>query len=315
MSQPRPSTQTFRPLADAGGPDQSRGRQAATRSRAGGALVRIAATALAGGLLSAAMVRFSPGFGLDEKQLDPRLSRESQEAVLRSHDQERNPLRFYAAWWKHALAGDLGFSQSLNRPIRELLADRAPATVDLTLWGIAGAWLLAIVFSVPAVTRRLRRLEALSSVVSGIAAALPAAGIAILLFRVGSSTKWMIALVLFPRLYQYLRNVLQQASTMPHVLLARAKGLRWQSLVFRHILWPARPQLIALVAVSINMAFGAAVAIEAICDIPGLGQLAWKAAVARDLPVLVVLTVMIALVTQASNLVADLCTPALRGQS
>ena len=281
----------------------------------GRALLRIAATVLAGGLLSTAMVRFSPGFGLDEKQLDARLSRESQEAVLRTHDQERNPLRFYAAWWKRVLAGDLGFSQSLNRPIRELLVDRAPATIDLMLGGIAGAWGLAIVFSVPAVTRRLRRLAVLSSVFSGMTASLPAAGIAILLFRLGGSAKWMIALVLFPRLYQYLRNVLQQAAGKPHVLLARAKGLRWQPLLWRHILLPQRAQLIALVAVSINMAFGAAVAIEAICDIPGLGQLAWKAAAARDLPVLVVLTVTIALVTQMSNLVADLSTPALRSQS
>jgi peptide/nickel transport system permease protein len=288
---------------------------ARSRNRVGRALLRIAATALAGGLLCAAMVRFSPGFGLDEQQLDARLSRESQEAVRRSHDQERNPLRFYAAWWKRVLAGDLGFSQSLNRPIRELLADRAPATIDLMLWGTAGAWLLAIVFSIPAVVRRVRRLAALSSVLSGMTASLPAAGIAILLFRLGISAKWMIALVLFPRLYQYLRNLLQQASGRPHVLFARAKGLRWQPLLLRHILLPARAQLIALIAVSINMAFGAAVAIEAICDIPGLGQLAWKAASARDLPVLVVLTVMMALVTQMSNLVADACTPALRSQS
>jgi len=289
--------------------------KSARATKLGRALLRIAATVLAGGLLSAAMVRFSPGFGLDEKQLDASLSRESQAAVLRTHDQERNPLRFYAAWWKHVLAGDLGFSQSLNRPIRELLADRAPATIDLMLEGIAGAWGLAIVFSVPAVVRRFRRLAVLSSVFSGLTASLPAAGIAILLFRLGGSPKWMIALVLFPRLYQYLRNVLQQAAGMPHVLFARAKGLRWQPLLWRHILLPARPQLIALVAVSINMAFGAAVAIEAICDIPGLGQLAWKAAAARDLPVLVVLTVTIALVTQMSNLVADLSTPALRSQS
>ncbi len=288
---------------------------ARSRNRVGRALLRIAATALAGGLLSAAMVRFSPGFGLDEQQLDARLSRESQEAVRRSHDQERNPLRFYAAWWKRVLAGDLGFSQSLNRPIRDLLADRAPSTIDLMLRGTAGAWVLAIVFSIPAVVRRVRRLAALSSVLSGMTASLPAAGIAILLFRLGISAKWMIALVLFPRLYQYLRNLLQQASGRPHVLFARAKGLRWQPLLLRHILLPARAQLIALIAVSINMAFGAAVAIEAICDIPGLGQLAWKAASARDLPVLVVLTVMMALVTQMSNLVADACTPVLRSQS
>ena len=63
------------------------------------------------------------------------------------------------------------------------------------------------------------------------------------------------------------------------------------------------------------MAFGAAVAIEAICDIPGLGQLAWKAAAARDLPVLVVLTVLIAMMTQMSNLVADFCSPAFRSEA
>jgi peptide/nickel transport system permease protein len=63
------------------------------------------------------------------------------------------------------------------------------------------------------------------------------------------------------------------------------------------------------------MAFGAAVAIEAVCDVPGLGQLAWKAAAARDLPVLMVLTVLIALLTQLSNLAADFCAPAARRQA
>ena len=278
------------------------------------ALLRIAATALIGGLICAAMVRFSPGFGVDEKQLDAGLSRESQQAALRAHDQERNPVRFYAVWWKRAFQGDLGFSQSLNRPIGELLADRAPETLTLMLGGIGFAWLLAAVLSLPVVARPLRNFEALASVLSGTAASLPAAGIAIVLFRLGASAKWMVALVLFPRLYQYLRNILQQVCAMPHVLFARAKGLGWTRMLLRHILTPARPQLLALVAVSVNMAFGAAVAIEAVCDIPGLGQLAWKAAAARDLPVLVVLTVMVALVTQMSNLVADLCAVPSRSQ-
>src|ERR1039458_2993328 len=138
-------------------PSTDRGR---SHSRVARALLRIAATALAGGLLSATMVRFSPGFGLDEQQLDARLSRESQEAVRRSHDQERNPLRFYAAWWKRVLAGDLGFSQSLNRPIRELLADRAPAPTARRLAARAGAGLVPISSPMPAVVRRVPRLAA-----------------------------------------------------------------------------------------------------------------------------------------------------------
>ena len=279
------------------------------------ALLRLVATVLAGGLLSATMVRFSPGFGVDEKQLDPSLSPASLEALRHSHDGELNPLRFYLAYMKRTLTGDLGVSQSLSRPIRELLADRAPATFELMASGVAGAWLLAVIFTLPALTYRLPGLAALGAVFNGASASLPAAGMAILLFRLGGPAKCAIALVLFPRLYQYLRNLLRQSYAMPHVLLARAKGLGCHRILLRHVLPPARAQLIALAAVSINMAFGAAVAVEAICDLPGLGQLAWKAALARDLPVLVVLTMAVTLMTQISSMVADLCSPALRSRS
>ncbi len=280
-----------------------------------GALARIALTTAAGGFLCAAMVRYSPGFGVDEKQLDARLSAASQQAALHAHDRERSPLAFYVSWWKHAARGDFGFSRSLNRPIGELIRDRAPDSIRLMARGVAGAWLLAILLAVPAATWRLRSVALVGSAVSGAAAALPAAGIAILLFRIGSPAGWMIALVLFPRLYQYLRNLLADAFAAPHVLFARAKGLGWARVLATHVLGPSRAQLLALAAVSLNMAFGAAVAVEAICDIPGLGQLAWKAAAARDLPVLVVLTVGIALATQAANLAADLCSPAPRRES
>src|SRR6185503_15377613 len=102
---------------------------------------------------------------------------------------------------------------------------------------------------------------------------------------------------------------------MPHVLLAKAKGLGNRRVFVWHVLWPTRGELLALAAVSINIAFGAAVAVEAMCDLPGLGQLAWKSALARDLPVLVSLTMIITVMTQISNLVADVCSPAARSQA
>ena len=48
------------------------------------------------------------------------------------------------------------------------------------------------------------------------------------------------------------------------------------------------------------MAVGAIIPIEAICDAAGLGRLAWQAATARDLPLLLNLTVLIALATTAA---------------
>ena len=288
----------------------SAGRGPAARRAIGAALWRIAATALAGGLISATLVRFSPGFGLDERQLDSTVSAQSQEILRHSHDRERDLPRFYAGYLRAMLRGDLGNSVAFGRPIRELLAERAPLTAGLMIAGAAGAWTLAWLLAIPAAALRSPWPGAASGVLSSVPASVPAAGIAILLFRVGASPVWGIALVLFPKIYQCLHTLLRQSYAMPHVLLARAKGLRGYQIFLRHVLPVARAPLLALIAVSINLAFGASVAIEAVSDLPGLGQLAWKGAVARDLPLLVVLTLGIALVTQVSNLVADILSPA-----
>jgi peptide/nickel transport system permease protein len=260
------------------------------RRRIGFAVLRMAATAVAAALLCGLLVRFAPGFGVDERQLDSSLSAETQQAIRQSNN---------------ILSGNLGFSQSLNRPIRDLLTERAPATATLMTMGVAGGWMLALLFAVPPVIWRRPSLASTFSVFSGVSACLPAAGIALLLFRFGASAKWMIPVILFPRLYQFTGNLLHQSYSMPHVLMARAKGLSGLRIFFQHVVPPAGGQLLALAAVSVNMAFGAAVAVEAICDQPGLGQLAWKAALSRDLPVLVVLTAIVALLTQVSNLLAD----------
>ena len=45
--------------------------------------------------------------------------------------------------------------------------------------------------------------------------------------------------------------------------------------------------------------------VEALCDSPGVGQLIWQAALARDVPVLVNVTLLIAGLTIATNLLAD----------
>jgi peptide/nickel transport system permease protein len=68
----------------------------------------------------------------------------------------------------------------------------------------------------------------------------------------------------------------------------------------------ASPALFALFGVSLSMAFGAAIPIEALCDSPGVGQLAWQAALNRDLPLIMNLTLLITLITVAANLLASI---------
>ena len=91
-------------------------------------LVLVVITILEGGLVSATLVRYAPGFGADERQLDARLSSDSMQAIQHANAGDRNILHFYFSSLRKTLGGDLGISRSLNRPVRQLLQERAAVT-------------------------------------------------------------------------------------------------------------------------------------------------------------------------------------------
>jgi peptide/nickel transport system permease protein len=95
------------------------------------------------------------------------------------------------------------------------------------------------------------------------------------------------------------------------VLTARAKGIsEWRVLLW-HVLPVSATQLTALAGVSVSLALGASIPVEARCGIPGIGQLAWEAALGRDLPLLVTLTVVVTVVTLAANMASDVVNDSL----
>ncbi len=219
------------------------------------------ATALVAGFLCTVIVKLSPGFGLDELALDPTLSAETADAMRLSSEASENSLSVYVKWLRHAATGDLGFSRSLGQPVRDLLAERIPVTAALMAYGISGAWFLAFLAAVPAAVFRAAALSALADWSSVLLACLPAAGIAVVVFQCGGPPKFMLPIVLFPRLYSYTRNLLQEGIRQPRVILAAAKGLGRSRILLTHVMLPSLAQFFALGAVSVNMAFAAAVAV------------------------------------------------------
>jgi peptide/nickel transport system permease protein len=123
-----------------------------------------------------------------------------------------------------------------------------------------------------------------------------------------------VALIIFPRDYRYTRNLLAKAYSQPHIITARAKGLSELHILFWHVIPVAAPQLLAVAGVSVSLAIGGAIPVEALCGLAGVGQLAWQAALARDLPLLVNITLLVTLVTLLANSSADVIGHALRGE-
>src|SRR5271166_2550109 len=100
-------------------------------------LLLVVVTIVAGGLVSATLVRCAPGFGADERQLDTRLSSGTIQAIQNAHADERNIVGFFFASVCKTLRGDFGVSRSLNRPVRQLLQERAGVTAALAGKGLA----------------------------------------------------------------------------------------------------------------------------------------------------------------------------------
>ncbi len=262
-------------------------------------------TLLLGGFLGATLVRLGPGFASDERELDPRLNADSIARLHRLNAKNQSLPRYYFLYLSGLLRGDLGVSRSLGRPVSELLRERLPTTLETVGFGLAAGWAGALALAVLTHVFRSAVLDFAFTLSSGILLCLPAVVLALIILYWSGPAPLSIAAIVFPRVFRYCRNLLLDASRLPHVIFARAKGLRKPRVLFRHIFPSVGPELRALLGVSLSMAFTAAIPVEAVCDSPGIGQLAWQAALARDLPLLTNLTLIVTAVTLGGNF---LCT-------
>src|SRR5438874_10409740 len=83
------------------------------------------------GFCGATLLRFAPGFDVDERELDTRLSAGSIAQVRESRAVYRNVFTYYGKFLGAVFAGDLGVSHSLQQPVATLLRERLPVTSRL----------------------------------------------------------------------------------------------------------------------------------------------------------------------------------------
>lgn len=268
-------------------------------------VVMVGVLSLFGGLVTATLVRFAPGYGIDERELDPRLNQASLEAIRSSHRLNSGLLYYYGSYLRRAVHGNLGTSEWLQRPIAALMKERFPVTARSVLIGVFLAWAAALTVTLASVFFRGSFFAISGTLVSGLLIAVPAAVIAMVTVYLRAPVSLAIGVVTFPKLFRYLQNLFTHAYEQPHILAAQARGIGRAAIAFRHVVPSAAPAMYALLGVSLSIAFGAAIPIEALCDSPGIGQLAWQAALNRDLPLIMNLTLLITIVTVAFNSLAN----------
>ena len=259
-------------------------------------MVNVVLAVVIGGFLASALVRYSPGFDVDDNSWNPQISAATQAAIHARREYENHLPLFYVRYLAMAVRGNFGESDSLHVPVTDLLRQRAGVTIRLLIFGVAGGILLGGWLAWLAVWPRRPGLEMTAVSVSGLLLAVPPAVLALAFYLSDAPLGIAVALAILPRVFGTLRALWGDSYRSGALLAARARGLGPAVLAWQYVIRPAASQLIALVGVALVMGFGIIIPIEAICDVPGIGQLTWKAAVARDLPLLCGLALIITFV-------------------
>ncbi|MFL4470800.1 ABC transporter permease [Tateyamaria armeniaca] len=115
----------------------------------------------------------------------------------------------------------------------------------------------------------------------------------------------VLALQTTAQISRYMRSSMLDNLGQDYVRTARAKGLREGVVVMQHVLRNSMIPVITVIALGIPAIFGGAIITENVFKVNGIGQLLLTALFANDIPMVMTLTFIFAILIVLFNLVAD----------
>jgi peptide/nickel transport system permease protein len=264
---------------------------------------------------------------------DPKLTQEEQAAIEERLGLDQSIPVQYGIWISRVARGELGESFLYQVPNRRAIAERLPNTVLLA----GSALLLSVLLAVPlGLVSAIHRGGVVDRVVSGVvflAMAVPTFWLAILaiftfavafpVFPAGGATTAgaagglvdrlshlvmpavVLAAVTTAELLRYMRSSAQTALAQPFIRVARAKGLRERTVAWRHVLRNALVPVVTALGIQLPRLVGGAAITETVFAWPGLGRLGIQAALGRDYPLVMAITLFVSAAVVVINLFID----------
>lgn len=244
----------------------------------------------------------------------------------------------YVRWLGNALQGDLGFSITGRRAVLLEISDRLPATMLLGVSSLIFALLFSVPIALFSAIKRYTWGDYLITTLSFIGLSMPGFFIALLLMQIFSvQLRWLpttgmrnvrenykgieaaidiglhlilptiaLASASLARWVRYQRSSILDVLAQDYIRTARSKGMSEGRILRVHALRNALTPLVTLVGLSIPQLVSGAFIIEFVFGWPGMGLLAVNAALKRDFPIIMGVTMLSALFIVLGNFFADL---------
>ncbi|WP_130871261.1 ABC transporter permease [Intestinimonas massiliensis (ex Afouda et al. 2020)] len=243
------------------------------------------------------------------------------------------PVR-YVQWLAGLFRGNLGQSYFYDRPVSRLIAQRVGPSLLLTGSGVVLAVAIALPLGILAAWKPRSIWDRITSVLSLISYGVPGfflclAGIAVFAVTLGwLPTHGMYTAGTFTSLPDLLRHLILPAGVVcvsslgelvkqtraaclealgqDYIVTARAKGLTDGAVMVRHAFRGSLVPVLTTILSHIPHILGGSVVVEQIFGWPGMGSLLFSGISQRDYPVVMGVTVVIALAVLLTNLLLDL---------
>lgn len=237
----------------------------------------------------------------------------------------------YARWLGNAVQGDLGQSLRTDQPVRALIAQKLPVTLELSVLSMALALLIGIPAGIVSAVRRGTAVDLGANLVALSGLSIPHFWLGVLLILVFSvHLGWFPASGFVPlreglganlatlalptvvlgaglaaALMRHTRGAMLSVLRADYIRTARAKGLLPRAVVLRHAFRNALVPIVTVATLLFGELLGGAVLTEQVFSIPGFGKMVVDAVFTRDYAVVQGVVLCVAIGFILLNLLAD----------
>lgn len=233
------------------------------------------------------------------------------------------PVQFVLFLW-HLVQGDFGESIRYQRPVLQLIGERLPATLELSLSGFVMAQVIGIMLGIAAARRRGSWVDSSIRAFAVLGQSMPNfwLGImAIIVFAVklgwlptsgrnGLSSLVMpmctLAVFSLASIMRITRSAMLETMDSEYVRFLRAKGMGEGKIIWKHVLRNALIPVTALAGIQLGFLLGGTVIVETVFAWPGIGSLMVEAITSRDYPLIQAGAMLTSSILVTLNLVVDL---------
>jgi len=246
------------------------------------------------------------------------------ESVRKQYGFDRPLAVQYIEWIGRAVQGDLGESPYMKQPVSTMIRDRIGVTMTLGICSLMFAVIVAIPLGVLAAIRPNTWIDRTALTLSVLGQAMPSFWFGLIMIIVfGVMLRWLpisgsdtprhfvmpiIALGYYatPAFMRLTRSGMLEVLASDHIRTARAKGLKWGKILFKHALRNAIIPVVALAAVQLGFMLGGSFIIESVFALHGIGYLALVSIERSDLPVVQALVLLLASIYVVLTFIGDI---------